>query len=54
MTVQKGRTSNIGRTGEAGRRVRRVAERLTARGLPARVACRAAGRDAAAAWGWSR
>ncbi|MGK3983903.1 hypothetical protein WME99_12750 [Sorangium sp. So ce136] len=51
MTVQKGATSSIGRTGEAGRR---VAERLTARGLPARAACRAVRRDAAAAGGWSR
>ncbi|WP_437922521.1 hypothetical protein WMF37_26145 [Sorangium sp. So ce291] len=51
MTVQKGTTTNIGRTGEAGRR---VAERLTARGQPARVACRAVGRDAAAAGGRSR
>ncbi|WP_438011840.1 hypothetical protein WME89_26295 [Sorangium sp. So ce321] len=47
MTVQKRATSSVGRTGEAGRR---VAERLTARGLPAR----AAGRDAAAAGGWRR
>ncbi|XYI03879.1 hypothetical protein ACMHYB_30615 [Sorangium sp. So ce1128] len=51
MTVQKGTTSIIGRTGEAGRR---VAHRLTARGLPARLACRAVGRDAAAAGGWRR
>ncbi|WP_437617354.1 hypothetical protein [Sorangium sp. So ce1151] len=51
MTVQKRATSSIGRAGEAGRR---AAERLTARGLPARVACRAVGRDAAAAGGWRR
>ena len=51
MTVQQGTTSNIGRTGEAGRR---VAERLNMRGLPARAAWRAVGRDAAAAGAWSR
>ncbi|WP_437496127.1 hypothetical protein [Sorangium sp. So ce1099] len=51
MTVQQGTTSSIERTGEAGRR---VAERLTARGLPARAAWRAVGRDAAAAGGSSR